>query len=109
MMPITNLTRPSIVCETDIYLETLVLILHYDITNTVAWLRVKHIKTFRVEAHDNVCYQSYFFFILKIYVTPFKMPNYPFGGNYPQVKNHWSTVLTFRLRKEDDRFVCGDF
>jgi len=28
---------------------------------------------------------------LKIYVTPFKMQNYPFGGNYPQVKNHWST------------------
>ena len=48
---------------------------------------MNHIETSRVEAHDNVCYRSYFF-ILKIYVTPFKMPNYPFGGNYPQVKNH---------------------
>jgi len=28
---------------------------------------------------------------LKIYVTPFKMQNYPFGGNYPQVKNHCLT------------------
>ena len=54
---------------------------------------MKHIETFKVEAHDNVCHRSYFFFILKIYVTPFKMINYPFGGNYPQVKNHWSNVL----------------
>ena len=64
-------------------------------TSQIAWLIVKHIETFRVEVHDNDCHQSYryFFFILKIYVTPIKMPNYPFGGNYSQVTNHCTKPL----------------
>ena len=33
----------------------------------------------------------------KIYVTPFKMPNYPFGGSYSQVKNHWFKTYCFGI------------
>ena len=57
---------------------------HYDIAESMVMNETD--ETFRVDAHNNVCHKSYFF--LKICITPFKMPNYPFGGIYPQVKNH---------------------
>ena len=44
-----------------------------------------------LEPHTiNVCHSSDFFLLKKIYITPFNLPNYHFGGNYmQQVKNHW--------------------
>ena len=50
---------------------------------------VKHDETSGVivAPHDNASIKFIIFF-RKFYITPFKMPNYPFVGNYSQVKNH---------------------